>query len=104
MSGGSIGIRVSGGVSLSPLAQRFWPGPAPSQAGAWGAGAFLAVAALIFMAYSFGAGFFFLIVAVVGTAIAIKQKTDEYPVWEEKLRIYEYAWICLQCGQTWIPQ
>jgi hypothetical protein len=45
--------------------------------------------------------FFAVISFIIAPTRPISMATAD--AWEAKVKMYEFGWLCLQCGHSWVP-
>jgi hypothetical protein len=112
--GMAVGLAVNS--SQTALAQSLAPGPEPPRGndGNVAAGAFIAISLIMVLNAiqgSYGYGWVSIIVYMVPLIAvsaftvrwAFRKQMRVHGQWAEKKKFFGTAWVCLQCGATWIP-
>jgi hypothetical protein len=106
---GSVGVGGALTGSMTELARKFTPGPAPTATAENGCGGCLVLLALVLLVASFGdhSEYFLFALLAAGGAVALFMSgksitARKRTAWLEKVKMYEHGWICFQCGQAWI--
>ena len=112
--GMAVGLAVNS--SQTALAQSLAPGPEPPRGndGNLGAGALILIGTIMVLKAiegSYGYAWVSLVAGVVpimavgafAVRAAFRRQMRVHAQWVEKKKFFENAWVCLQCGQTWVP-
>jgi len=107
--GGGLGIGLSDINLKSRLATKYDPGTKPVKFGGLifpFLGIIGGVFALVMMSISSGIAIFILLISALFIAIPFLTQSsfnDKVQQWERKTDYANKAWICLKCGNDWIP-
>lgn len=112
-----IGVGRINTNSQTALAEKFTPGTNPDSA-VGGCGCFLVIVGIILMSFATasnknadvcgvfgGLGILFGIILFILMFASQWQrsKNNTQTEWDSKVKRYDEGWICLQCGNNWIP-
>lgn len=106
--GGGVGVAGASTASAHALARSLDPGSVPGFTLGIGC-----VAYIVFMVGLIGAMLVIegelsgIVALAIAAAIVWAMWTNykqQMKTWDSKKRIYDNAWICLQCGSNWVPE